>query len=118
MAGGSGPGTVAGSAAGIRARCLAVLEGKNLRCPAYPPRPPQARAPGGLAAGGGLVAGGIAGRFGVVKLTHDRCAESVLNSVFASLVFLVDCYVLYRSRAAEPILSSSLGSIVAALQKI
>lgn len=48
-----------------------------------------------------FVAGGVCGGFFGVRLAH-RMAErrGMLNAVFASLIFVVAAYVLYRSRAA------------------
>jgi len=48
-----------------------------------------------------FVAGGIAGGLGGVKLAHGLAARrGLLNAVFASLIFVVAAYVLYRSRGA------------------
>ena len=48
-----------------------------------------------------FVAGGIVGGFGGVKLAHRLAARrGLLNMVFASLIFVVAAYVLYRSRGA------------------
>ena len=48
-----------------------------------------------------FIAGGILGGLGGVKLAHDLAARrGMLNAVFASLIFVVAAYVLYRSRGA------------------
>ena len=48
-----------------------------------------------------FVVGGIAGGLGGVKLAHGLAARrGLLNAIFASLIFVVAAYVLYRSRGA------------------
>jgi uncharacterized protein len=50
---------------------------------------------------GVFVAGGIVGGLGGVKLAHDLAPRrGLLNAVFASLIFVVAAYVLYRSWGA------------------